>query len=185
MTIPRTEIFLLAAVGALGYAYYTYAKTPPPGLDNTPNTGAGVVPGLDASLPRGIRNRNPGNIKFSTGNNWLGQMGKDSAGFVVFDVPEHGLRAMAKLLKTYMTSYGLNTIAAISRRWSPDPVGLSGAYAAGVAQYSGIPATRILLPTDGGTLAAVMRGMIAQENGAAYINTYPPAMISAAAATSK
>lgn len=183
--VARTELFLLTAVGALAYAYWTYAKTPPAGLDNTPNTGSGTITGLDGSKPRGIRNRNPGNIKFSTGNNWLGQMGKDGAGFVVFDTPEHGLRAMAKLLRTYMMTYGLNTISAISRRWSPDAIGLSGAYAAGVAQYSGIPASRILLPTDGATLAQVMRGMIAQENGAAYKDFYPISMINAAVTTAK
>lgn len=176
-----TEGFLLVAIGALAYGYWTFQKTPPAGIDNTPNVGASVVTGLPSNLPRGIRNRNPGNIKFSKGNNWLGQMGKDSGGFVVFDTPAHGLRAMARLIKTYITSHGLNTISSISRRWSPDPIGLSGAYAAGVSKFSGVPATRIILPTDYDTIAAVMKGMIAQENGAAYINQYTAADLGAAA----
>lgn len=172
---------LLAIAGA-AVMYYQYNKTPPAGVDATPNVGKNVITGLDGSLPRGIRNRNPGNIKFSTGNNWLGQMGKDAGGFVVFDTPAHGLRAMARLIKVYITKYGLNTIGAITRKWSPDINGLSGAYAAAVASYSGVAPTKIILPNDNATIAAIMRGMVAVENGQNYLNQYTASDYNAAVA---
>ena len=46
-----------------------------------------------------IRNNNPGNIR-DTGIAWEGRIGS-SSGFVTFDTPSMGVRAMTKNLYTY------------------------------------------------------------------------------------
>lgn len=52
---------------------------------------------------RSYRNNNPGNIKSFGGEAWLGQVGVDSANFVIFDTYEHGRRALLKLLTNAAT----------------------------------------------------------------------------------
>ena len=74
---------------------------------------------LNDKRPLGIRNNNAGNIR-ATGNwqQWQGAIGK-RRGFIIFDSPENGLRAMARILKTYRDVHGLNTIDGILNRWAP------------------------------------------------------------------
>lgn len=61
------------------------------------------------SLPRGLRDNNPGNIRPSTKYKWDGQVGSENNYCVFIDV-EHGIRAMAKDLMAKI-GRGLNTIA--------------------------------------------------------------------------
>lgn len=66
--------------------------------------------------PRGVRNRNPGNIDYSSANQWQGQLKPDSViekRFARFDTPENGIRALGKLLLTYQRKHGLKTVKAI------------------------------------------------------------------------
>lgn len=69
--------------------------------------------------PRGIRNNNPGNIRFNPANDWLGQVGQDDAGYAIFETPEHGIRAMRILLTNYYNAYGLDTVDQVISRWAP------------------------------------------------------------------
>ncbi|MES2367620.1 MAG: hypothetical protein V4563_17220 [Pseudomonadota bacterium] len=135
----------------------------------------------NASLPRGIRNNNPGNIKYNAANNWQGQTGKDSGGFCIFDTPANGLRAVGKLLRTYIGN-GYNTIGKITQRYSPDANGLSGAYGAAVAKYTGIGTNVVLSSSDTASLAKIINAIVAVENGAKYLNYFNPATISGALA---
>ena len=66
----------------------------------------------------GIKNNNPGNIRFNPKNNWKGQIGKDDRGFVIFNNPQNGIRAMAKVLNSYRKK-GFTTISSIISRWAP------------------------------------------------------------------
>lgn len=65
----------------------------------------------------GTRNNNPGNIR-ATGIDWQGATG-ESGGFVTFAGAEWGIRAMARVLKTYVNHHGLTTVAGIVSRWAP------------------------------------------------------------------
>ena len=67
--------------------------------------------------PRGIRNHNPGNIR--AGDKWRGLTGIDDAGFCQFDTPEHGIRALAKVLLSYQSTHGLRTLRQMVSRWAP------------------------------------------------------------------
>ena len=72
----------------------------------------------DRSLPRNVRNNNPGNIEASE---WAqkqpGYAGSDGR-FAIFEKPEHGAAAMDNLLMGY-ANRGLTTPADIIGRWSP------------------------------------------------------------------
>ena len=64
-------------------------------------------------------NNNPGNIKYSRTNNWLGQNYNNDYPFASFDRPLYGFRAMYKILHTYNTKHDINTIAEIILRYAP------------------------------------------------------------------
>ena len=72
------------------------------------------------SLPRGIRNKNPLNIK--RGCNWTGLVrdGKCDSTFATFKEFKYGWRAASLLLSKYYVKYGLNTVNKIIHRWCPD-----------------------------------------------------------------
>ena len=66
-----------------------------------------------SSLPRGIRNNNPGNIR-RTNDQWQGlQTVQNDPDFFQFSHPRYGFRAMARILRNYQRR-GLTTIEMIS-----------------------------------------------------------------------
>jgi hypothetical protein len=66
---------------------------------------------------RGVRNNNPGNIR--KGDPWFGLTGIDDGGYCTFEKPEHGIRAIAKVLQSYQSKHGLTTIRQMIYRWAP------------------------------------------------------------------
>jgi hypothetical protein len=70
-------------------------------------------------LPRGIRNNNAGNIRKSTAFTWQGETGQDSSGYVIFDKPENGIRALYRTLMTYRNKHAITTVRGIISRWAP------------------------------------------------------------------
>ncbi|MBL4572928.1 MAG: virion protein [Gammaproteobacteria bacterium] len=68
--------------------------------------------------PRGFRNKNPGNIKYNASNDWVGQIGQDSKGFVIFESFEFGIRAIGKVLDTKALR-GLTSIGQIIPDYAP------------------------------------------------------------------
>lgn len=88
-------------------------------------------------LPRGVRNNNPGNIDYNKANNWFGQIGIEqnvpNPRFAVFDRPENGIRAIAKLLVGYHAK-GFNTVRLMINRWAPPVENDTGAYVNSVAR---------------------------------------------------
>jgi hypothetical protein len=67
--------------------------------------------------PRGLRNRNPGNLRASTPP-WLGVIATDD-GYAIFDTLRHGLRACALQLLAYQDRHGIRTVRAAITRWAP------------------------------------------------------------------
>jgi hypothetical protein len=114
-------------------------------------------------FPRGIRNNNPGNIRYD-GTPWLGlDMPPSDGAFCRFTDAKYGIRAMAKIIENYDKKYGLNTIGQIIFRWAPPVENNSGAYANAVASALRVDPNA---PLD---LASVMpelcRAIIRHENG--------------------
>jgi len=113
------------------------------------------------SIPRGIRNCNPGNIRL--GQSWQGMAAMQTdPSFVQFLSPEYGIRAIAKIMLTY-ASNGIDTISGIINRWAPPSENDTGAYVQAVAEQCSVA------PTDAvdmkSVLPGLVRAIIQHENG--------------------
>ena len=74
---------------------------------------------MKQTLPRGLRNNNPGNIRRSK-DNWQGLAPEQTdPQFFQFTAPEWGYRALIKTLQTYRKKHNLQTIAEMIGRWAP------------------------------------------------------------------
>jgi hypothetical protein len=102
------------------------------------------------SLPRGIRNHNPLNIRRSK-DQWKGmaEVQTDRA-FVQFKSLEYGWRAAFVLLtRTYYNTYRLFTIRAIISRWAPPNENNTKRYIENVSRFTGIgPDEPLGIPSD-------------------------------------
>lgn len=116
---------------------------------------------IGESVPRGIRNNNPGNIRFSAYNNWRGQIGVDTSGFVIFDTEVNGIRAMSRILLNDINS-DRPTIRLLIEEWAPDHENPTSAYAQYVSNRSGVGIDTNLVRDD---LPGVVEAMIRFENG--------------------
>ncbi|MCI0430213.1 MAG: structural protein [Rhodospirillales bacterium] len=116
-------------------------------------------------VPRGIRNRNPGNIRKSR-DRWKGlaPLQPDPA-FFVFEAPLWGIRAMAVILRKYQRRHGLKTLAQIIARWAPAAENDTAGYLAAVSKTTGIGSRAQLDLSDGVTLRALIAAIIRHENG--------------------
>lgn len=121
---------------------------------------------MKASNARGIRNNNPGNIRW--GDHWRGlvpQLQQTDKAFCQFVSPEYGIRAMMMILKRYQKQHGLNTIAGIIHRWAPPEENDTQAYINSVVTVTGIPAHEQIDVTDSATMLKLVQSIIAHENG--------------------
>jgi hypothetical protein len=126
-----------------------------------------------SSLPRGIRDNNPGNLQPPPGlTGWQGTVGMDGP-FVIFADDTWGLRALALDITNKINTDGLDTITALITAYAPPSENDTAAYIAAVAADSGIGATD-QLGTDQDTITSLMRAIINHENGDAASAQYVP-----------
>lgn len=161
---------LLAAVGAY---LMSRTKTGESVVQSIVETGAEAAETVAQVFtgPRGIRNNNPGNIVRS-GVTWRGMSPDQSRDtrFVVFDAPEWGIRAMARVLKNYMAQ-GYDTIQEVINRWAPPIENDTGAYVRAVANKLGVDPNA---PINTSYIPALIEAIIQHENGQ---QPYPPDLI--------
>lgn len=157
-------IVLFGLIGA-SVAMYFWSRTQD-GTDATGGLADSIASVGDSivSTIRGIRNNNPGNIKYNAANQWQGQTGQDSGGFATFDTEANGIRAIAVILKNYSSHYGLNTVDGIIRRWSATD---QDAYVANVAAALGVSPYDSIDVTDPATLTVMVDTIITQEDSRA------------------
>lgn len=112
-------------------------------------------------IPRGIKNNNPGNIRYlQPAKAWRGQVGTDGS-FGLYDTPANGVRAIGKQIEAYK----LDTIAQIISRWAPTSENNTAAYVASVVKHVGVNAdTRIDL-TSAELKTKLVSAIILHENG--------------------
>jgi hypothetical protein len=99
-----------------------------------------IVDALESVLggPRGIRNKNPGNIDWiaDPARRWRGMIRKETpeegGRFAVFDTVANGVRAIGQQLLKYERS-GRNTVHALISTWAPSSENNTAAYARAVA----------------------------------------------------
>ncbi len=106
--------------------------------------------------PRGIRNRNPLNIRRSA-QQWRGaSVVQTDAEFVQFETMAWGLRAGFCLLRTYARRYGLHSPADIIGRWAPLSENRTTQYVQTVCRLSGLGGQQRLTERDWPRLVAAM-----------------------------
>lgn len=121
----QTQLLSLAAIALTSSALLYMYRRPSSdeySLDNFPTNFSDGLFNMEKLLdqvatPRGIRNNNPGNIE-DRGTPWRGYVGSDGR-FIIFDQAENGIRAIARILKTYNDKYQVNTLQKIIERWAP------------------------------------------------------------------
>lgn len=116
--------------------------------------------------PRGIRNNNPGNIRW--GDEWKGLVPKSQRTdklFCQFISPEYGIRAIIIILRNYQSKYGLRTITGIIKRWAPPNENNTQAYISSVAQATSTGANQPIDLTDSRKLFQLLQAIIQHENG--------------------
>lgn len=121
-------------------------------------------------IPRGIRNRNPFNIRKGPKYVGLSKTEKDSQ-FCVFDEMKYGCRAMWKLLVSYRNRFKESntafTIANIIKRFAPPNENDTDFYAMRVSKLTGLPINRILADPEqnGRYFLDMLCAMASIENG--------------------
>lgn len=119
--------------------------------------------GVAYQLTRGLRNKNPGNIRFSESNDWKGQVGQDDKGFVIFEHAKWGVRAMGKTLDSY-NARGVFTVTDIISNWAPTSENDTQSYINSVLKQTGWSFYHIPTRLFGGYLDLV-KAIIKHENG--------------------
>ncbi len=115
--------------------------------------------------PRGIRNNNPGNIKYN-GIAWKGLATPPSDGtFCIFETQHYGIRALARLLKNYNRHYGLRTIYSIINRFAPTTENKTAAYIDSVCKSTGYDPHELLDIDNPRIMLALVKAIIKHENG--------------------
>jgi len=115
---------------------------------------------------RGIRNNNPGNIRW--GDDWDGLVPKSQRtdkSFCQFTAPEYGIRAMIIILRNYEKKHGLNTVRKIINRWAPPVENDTEAYVNSVAKQVGVDADKVIDVTDSRVMIPLLEAIITHENG--------------------
>lgn len=139
--------------------------------DNSGTTTSGRIASKGV---RGVRNNNPGNLEYSE-QGWDGELTPDGK-FSRFDTPEHGIRALAKNMRTYQNKHDLNTVAQmISKFAPPEDHNDTPTYIKAVAGMMGVDPNQHIDTSDADTLTKLVNGIITVENGS---NPYTSQQIS-------
>lgn len=115
-------------------------------------------------LPRGLRNRNPGNIRRSAVR-YKGEVESGDAAFKAFRTMAWGYRAMFVLLHTYRVRHGVATLRGMIARWAPPSENDTEAYLRTVARRSGIDPDAAIDTRDQPAMTRIVAAMACVENG--------------------
>ena len=117
-------------------------------------------------MARGIRNNNPGNIRW--GCIWRGLKvdGKEQdKSFCVFIEPEYGIRAIVKIIRNYSDIYKINTVGGIIHRWAPPSENDTVSYIKHVAKSLKVDADEVINVKDNNIMLQLVKAIILHENG--------------------
>lgn len=118
-----------------------------------------------ATLPRGIRNNNPGNLRDSN-DKWQGLAAIDTdTAFSVFESPVWGIRALAVTLTSYQDKHKLRSIRGIINRWAPPKENNTTAYVNSVANACHVAADETIDVHQYEIMAPLVEAIIRHENG--------------------
>ncbi|AKH62321.1 MULTISPECIES: structural protein [Photorhabdus] len=122
-------------------------------------------------MSRGIRNNNPGNIRW--GDDWQGlvpESQRTDNAFCQFVSPEYGIRAMIKILYNYNRKYGLKTVKGIISRWAPPNENNTDGYVNRVCKDTGVTCDQIVDVFNQAFMTKLIKAIITVENGSQPYN---------------
>lgn len=111
---------------------------------------------------RGVRNRNPGNIR--KGDNWIGLAPEQNdPDFCTFIDAQYGIRALAKVLLAYQDQHHLRTVREIINRWAPPNENETNAYVDYVSRKMRVTPETVVNLREPETAFAMVQAIIGQE----------------------
>lgn len=121
---------------------------------------------MSKSLPRGVRNNNPGNLERGK-DRWLGMSADQSSDsrFIVFDKPEQGIRALMRVLINYQERHDIKTVRQAINRWAPSTENNSAAYVQHVSRLTGLDPDEPVDFLDPYICTTVTKAIVRHENG--------------------
>lgn len=122
----------------------------------------------DRSVPRGIRNNNPGNLNYAGQEGATKETGPNGR-FAVFGSMKDGIVALAKQLERY-ASRNIDSIESIISLYAPKGENNTHAYIMALAKKLGVSPNAHLNVKDQGTMEALINGIGGIENGAGRLN---------------
>ncbi len=122
-----------------------------------------------AETPRGIRNKNPGNVRVSQ-QKWKGEVhpGTDKD-FCQFSTMPYGVRCTAMVFLDYYHTHSLRSVAQMINRWAPPVENETSAYVQAVAARMGVKADAALDLTKPSVLEALCAAVFHQEEGGSFV----------------
>lgn len=118
----------------------------------------------DMNASVGIRNNNPGNLRGD--DKWQGKTGADDKGYVKFDTPQSGIRALAVNLINQQEKHGLNTVTDIINKYAPaGDNNDTEAYISHVSEMLGVAPDKKLNLKNQELLTGLVGAVIHHENG--------------------
>lgn len=133
----------------------------PAAPSGAPAATPAVLPPGDQSLPRGLRNNNPLNLTYVSGQ--PGVQGSDGR-FGRYGSIEDGVAAAARQMRIY-AGRGVNTLEGIISRWAPPGENNTGAYIAAVARATGLDPRAPIDMNDPQVVSRIVMAMGQHENG--------------------
>lgn len=120
-----------------------------------------------ANVPVGLRNFNPGNIRYDGRTMWQGlaKPPQDALGFCRFIAPQWGIRAIGKLLLTYKNKYNVASVRAFVNRYAPPSENNTESYVEHVAKVLGVDPDDYIELDDYATAYKLTEVIIKHENG--------------------
>lgn len=123
------------------------------------------------SLPRGLRNNNPLNIRLNPANRWQGKIYENTDGaFEQFTSIHYGIRAAFKIVHNWLRLgvMPLATPAAIVSRWAPPSENNTRAYIERVGSLARLNMQTRIRWADRDRIVRMVHAMAIVENGAKY-----------------
>jgi hypothetical protein len=120
---------------------------------------------INAAMSRGLRNKNPGNIRLTPGM-WKGEVKGTDKDFKTFKSMAYGYRAIFVLLRGYFDK-GYNTVSKIINRYAPSSENQTDSYIASVCGKVGVSPDTVLDFNDPLQMKRLVKAISFVENGVA------------------
>lgn len=137
---------------------------------------------MTQALPRGVRNKNPFNIRKNPADKWQGlSAAQNDPDFWQFDQEIYGIRAGMRNLIAAQDKHSRHTVNEIIFAFAPPSENNTRAYIDAVCQHMGVSQNDPISMHDYSCLRSISEAIIAHENGAVWTTFYADAQMTKAA----